>query len=328
MRARPTPLKFGRALATKANHHYIPQFYLRGFSAGVGRQAQVFVFDSDTKKCFTTLVRNIGSKRHFNRVEAEGVSPDHIEEAMAEIEAKIAPHLQQVIEAKAFPSPEHFNSIMNLIALMSVRNPRLRGNMSDFHREIVERVMGMSVSSREIWESQIGQMRESGVRVQEDITYEDMKRFHDDKNYEIVIDQTHLIGLELEMVEPVLEQLSHRSWCFAVAPREHQFITCDDPTVLSWTEKVKQPNPYSPGHGLQNTIVIFALSPELALVGMFEDMPERSDYSPDQVTALNTAIARHSRNQIYASNGNFLLHLKDRLNVRGLDLPRVFLDRT
>lgn len=314
-------------MATKANHHYIPQFYLRGFSAGVGRQAQVFAFDKDTKKSFTTLVRNIGSKRHFNRVDAHGVGPDHIEDAMAEIEAKIAPHLQQVIGARAFPSFEHFSSIMNLIALLSVRNPRLRGNISDFHKEIVERTMSLSLSSKEIWDSQTEQMREGGVSVEEDLTYEDMKHFHDEKSYEVVIDQTHLIGIELQMVDTVLEQLSQRRWCFAVAPEGHQFITCDDPTVLSWNEKVKQPNPYSPGHGLQNTIVIFTLSPDLALIGVFKDMPERLDYLPEQVTALNTAVARHARSQIYASDGNFLLHLKDSQNVRGLDLPRVFLER-
>lgn len=118
--------RLGKTLATKANHHYIPQFYLRGFSAGVGRQAQVFVFDSDTKKSFTTLVRNIGSKRHFNRVEAHGVGPNHLEDGMAEIEAEIAPHLRQVIEAKAFPTHEHFNSIINLMALLSVRSTLAR----------------------------------------------------------------------------------------------------------------------------------------------------------------------------------------------------------
>jgi hypothetical protein len=274
------------------------------------------------------LVRNIGSKRHFNRIEARDLDPNHLEDGLADIEAEIAPHLQQVIEVKSFPSSEHFTSIMNLMALLSARNPRLRGNMRDFHKEIVEKVMGLSVSSEEIWESQNRQMRESGVPVKDNVTYADVKRFHDEKNYEILIDQTHLIGWELQMVEPVLEQLAKRSWCFVSTTKDHQFITCDDPTVLSWTESVQQPTPYSPGHGLQNTMVVFSLSPELALVGLFEDLPERLDYSPDQVTAFNTSVARHSRNQIYARDHDFLLQLKDRANVKGADLPRVFLGRT
>jgi Protein of unknown function (DUF4238) len=314
-------------LATKANHHYVPQFYLRGFSAGSGRQAQIFVFDSDMKKSFTTLIRNIGNKRHFNRIEVHDADPNALEDGLAKIEAEIAVHLQEVIAAKAFATEEHYNSTMNLIAMLSVRNPRLRGNMRDFHVDIVGRVMGLSLSTKERWDSQIEKMRESGVPVKENLNYKDMKRFYEEKNYNIVIDQTHLIGLELKMVEPVLKELSARSWCFACAPEGNQFITCDDPTVLSWTENVKQPNPCSPGHGLQNTIVFFTLSPNSALIGMFEKLPEISDYRSEQVTALNTAVARHSSSQIYARDDGFLLHHKDRPNVRGNELPRVFLGR-
>ena len=85
---------------------------------------------------------------------------------------------------------------------------------------------------------------------------------------------------------------------------------------------------YSPGHGLQNTIVIFTLSPELALVGMFEEGPKELHYSPDQVTAINTAVAQQSQRQIYARDNNFLLDLKDRLNVRGADLRGAFPNET
>lgn len=73
-------------MATKANHHFIPQFYLRGFAAGIGRKAKVFTFDSKSKCTFTTLVRNVGSRRHFFRVEAEGVDSNAVEDAMSEFE--------------------------------------------------------------------------------------------------------------------------------------------------------------------------------------------------------------------------------------------------
>jgi hypothetical protein len=311
-------------MATKANHHYIPQFYLRNFSVGIGRQAQVFVFDSKTKKSFTTLVRNIGSRRNFNRVEAHDVGPNHIEDAMSEIETVIAPHLRQVIEAQSFPSSEHFDSIMSLMAFLSVRNPRLRGKLSDFHKDVVDRIMSLSVSTKEIWESQIKQMRESGVTIKRDIPYEEMKRFHDERNYEIAVDQTHLIGLELKMVEPVLKELSRRKWCFARASEGQPFITCDDPVVLSWTEMIKQPNPWPPGHGLQNTIVMFTLAPELALIGLFESQPDKLALRPEQVVALNTAVARHSEHQIYARDSNFMLRIKNDKLVRGGELTSIF----
>ena len=150
-------------MATKANHHFIPQFYLRGFAEGIGRQARLFTFDRETKRSFTTKVRNVGSTRYFNRVEADGIHPDAVEDGYAEIEAGISTHLVEVIDAQAFPSGKHFNSIINLVANVSVRNPRFRENISGFLEDVAKQVLNVSLSSEEIWSSQLRQMKQNGV---------------------------------------------------------------------------------------------------------------------------------------------------------------------
>ncbi len=310
-------------MATKANHHFIPQFYMRGFADGVGRKAKVFTFDSKTKTTFTTLVRNVGSRRHFFRVEAEGLDPNAVEDAMSEIEAEFAVHLIEVIEARAFPSPEHFNSILNILANVSIRNPRLRGLMEGFHKEVAERITSLALSTEEIWESQMKQMREAGYPVKDGLSYEDMKRFNESKEYDLIIDQTYLIGLEFKMLDPVLECSANRKWCFVSAPEGNQFICSDDPVVLTWVD-ARSKGPYPPGHGLSGTMVLFPLSSDLLLVGAYEDLPEKMLYAPDQVVAANTLIANYSTKQIYARDGSFLIQLHDRGEVKGEDLPEFF----
>lgn len=313
----------GSLLATKANHHFIPQFYLRGFANGIGRKARVFTFDSESKRTFTTQVRNVGSRRHFFRVKAEGVDPNAVEDAMSEIESEFAVHLSEVIIARAFPTSEHFNSIMNILANISVRNPRLRGNMEGFHKDIASRLMGIALSTEEIWESQMRQMREAGYPVKDNLTYEEMKRFNNSKEYDIIIDQTHLIGMEFEMLDPVLACSVRRNWCFVSAPEGDQFISSDDPVVLSWIDGGDK-GFYSPGHGLDGTMVLFPLCSDLLLVGMFEKMPDNMLYTPDQVVAANTLIARYSTKQIYARDGSFLINLRDHKKIRGDDLPKYY----
>ena len=310
-------------MATKANHHFIPQFYLRGFADGVGRKAKVFTFDSDTKTAFVTLVRNVGSRRHFFRIEADGVDPNALEDAMAEIEGQFATHLADVIQAKAFPTPEHYNSVMNILANISVRNPRLRGLMSDFHKEIAEKFSDMVLSSKEIWESQTEKMRRDGYQVNDNLTYEDMKEFHESKNYDIIVDQTHLIQMEFKMLDPVLECSARRNWCFVTAPEGHQYICSDDPVVLSWTDAANK-GPYPPGHGLKGTTVLFPLCSNLLLMGAFEDLPEQMIHTPFQVAATNTHIANYSTKQIYARNGLFMIDLHNKSKVLGKDLPLYF----
>lgn len=310
-------------MATKANHHFIPQFYLRGFADGIGRKAKVFTFDSEIRSTFTTLVRNVGSRRHFFRVEAEGVDPNAIEDAMSNVETEFAVHLAEVIEARAFPTSAHFNSIMNILANISIRNPRLRGVLEDFHKESAEQVMSIALSTEGTWNSLMSQMREAGYPVKDDLTYDDIKRFRDSREYDIIIDQTYLIGIEFQMLDPVLECSAKRNWCFASAPRGSQFISSDDPVVLSWINGSNK-DPYPPGHGLKGTMVLFPLCSDLLLVGAFEDLPEHVHYTLGQVVAANTLIARYSTKQIYARNGLFLINLRDVGDVKGEDLPKFY----
>lgn len=311
-------------MGSKANHHFIPQFYLRGFADGVGSQARLFTFDSETRKSFTTRVRNVGSRRYFNRVEAEGIDPDAIEDAMAEIEGEISVHLAEVVEAERFPSEEHFNSVLNLIANVSVRNPRLRANISAAHKEIARRMMDLSLVTEDTWLREAQKMKESGVPLKQDLTYQDLKDFHEGGEYEIIVDQTYLIGLEIKLTGPILDSLAQRQWCFVSSPEGSDFITSDDPAVLSWTNG-RSRGFYSPGHGMDETQVFFPLTSRLALKGTFEDIPRELSYSPIQVAHANTHVARYCRKQIYARDGSFRLNLAGREDVAGDDLASYIL---
>jgi hypothetical protein len=307
-------------MSNTVNHHFIPQFYLRGFSeAADKRKAQVFVFDQSTRKSFRTLVRNIGARRNFFRIEVEGFDPNHIEDGMAEIEGEIAPLLTEVIEKKSFPSDEHFTSVMLLMGNVAVRNPRFRSMLENLHIKIVSKTMQMSLQDKDRYHFLIRQARENGVPIREDISYDDMKAFIERGNYKIAIDQTYLIGLELGSVPTVVEQLARRNWAFASAPTGSTFTTCDDPVVLAWANE-KDRGPYSPGFGLKGTIVMFPLSPELALIGLFARQTPNLSFRRDEVARMNTSIAKNATNQLYSRDGEFELHTRTVPYTRGKDL--------
>lgn len=179
------------------------------------------------------------------------------------------------------------------------------------------------LASKDRWESQVEAARRGGIPLKDDVTYEDIKTFYESGAIEVVIDQTYLIDLELKGIEPVLRACASRNWCFASAPDGTDFITSDDPVVLTWLDGTIR-GPYSPGHGLQGTILTFSLTPRLALIGVFEDIPEKLNYTQSQVVALNTSIARQATKQIYARDGSFMVHLKDKAYVKGEDLPTQF----
>jgi hypothetical protein len=125
------------------------------------------------------------------------------------------------------------------------------------------------------------------------------------------------------MMEAVLKLLAKRNWCFASASDDSQYITSDNPVVLSWIGD-QQTIPYSPGHASEGTAILFPINPTLLLMGMFEELPEEATHTPFQVAAVNTCIARNSTKQIYARDGSFVVNLKDRNGVRGYDIARHF----
>lgn len=307
-------------MSDTVNHHFIPQFYLRGFSNGADRRkAQVFVFDQSTRKTFTTLVRNIGARRNFFRIDVEGYDPNHVEDGMALIESEIAAHLADVIAAKAFPSDAHFTSVMHLMGNVAVRNPRFRSVNERFHRQIADRMLKMTLQDKDRYTDTVNQALKSGALISGDISYEKMKELIDGGGVEIAIDQSYLIGLELNAVMPVVERLANRSWTFALAAPGTSFATCDDPVVLSWADR-NDCGPYSPGFGLENTIVMFPLSPDLALIGLFAKQPQSRDFSRGQVAEFNTRVAKNTTKQMYARDGVFELHTRIESFIRGKDL--------
>lgn len=310
-------------MATKANHHFIPQFYLRGFADGVGRKARVFAFDFETAKTFKTLVRNVGSKRHFNRIEVANQDPNALEDALAEVETLLANHLEQVIQTRSFPSDEHFNSVMNLYANIHVRNPRLRSVVEGFHQDLAEKISGAILSLEERWTSVTNRMRNDGYVVSPDISYGEMKRFHERKNYDISIDQTYLIGLEVKMLEPVLRACAERRWCLASAPEGQQYICSDDPAILTWFDESNH-GAHPPGHGMKGTAALFPLSSELLLIGAYDDLPSEISHTPEQVTAANTQIARHANTQIYARDEAFAINVGKGITIRGSSLANLY----
>ena len=60
-----------KIISNARNHHYVSQFYLRGFSKN-GKKEKLFVYNKEQKKYFKSNPRNIASKRDFNRISVKG----------------------------------------------------------------------------------------------------------------------------------------------------------------------------------------------------------------------------------------------------------------
>jgi Protein of unknown function (DUF4238) len=112
-------------------HHYVPQMYLTGFA---NDKDQCFVVDASTRKSFTSSTANIAAERDYNTIEVQGVPADALERELAKLEGVIAPGIKCVRETASFgENGKDREDIINLIAILAVRNPRTRNDMGKLY---------------------------------------------------------------------------------------------------------------------------------------------------------------------------------------------------
>lgn len=289
------------------HHHYLSQCYLKGFTKGKAKKSKLCVLDPKGKKVFQTIPRNVGGVRDFNRIDAQGIDQNILESELAKFESQADAELKHLRKSLEF-SGKTRDVILNLIALLAVRSPEGREHMRKFEAEVIERLMSLTLHSKERWESQISKARIDGVDLPGDIKYEDMKEFFDSKQYKIEVAREHHIHMEMVQVEAVVPWLFRRNWTLLLATdRDGPFITSDRPVNLSWKDPMSVPPLYrhSPGFGLTGTEVYFPVSQDLALLGEFDSVDRTIRANERLVAMLNSKTLYSFYNHIYAPTLRF-----------------------
>lgn len=314
---------------TARHHHYLPQCYLRGF-VHHREKPELFVVDGKDGRSFTTSPRKVAQERDFHTVQVDGLAPDALEQALAQVESEIAPALVRIAETRSMKHGDDRILVLNLAALIAVKNPRHREATRGFVEKVGKGVMKLALASRERWETQVRQMKAAGVMsADEDPDYEGMKAFVEEDEYRLNVNTSAHLAWELSAFNEVLPTFLARRWSLLRAPpRTAGFVTCDYPVSLRWSDGAAN-GFYGPGHGLTGTTVAFPVSKEVALIGTFEAPSDvEVDLNEEQVAHFNGHIIAGADRRIFARDGTFRYRSGwSGKWMRGVDLPGEIIGR-
>ncbi|MEH6677287.1 DUF4238 domain-containing protein [Phenylobacterium sp.] len=298
-------------------HRYVPRCYLKGF-ADDRDSPQVYVVDLRRLAAFPSSTRNVAQERDFHSLADTDVEADALEKAFSVFESDVSCALERCVATGTFEDGSDRHYILNLIALIAVKNPRVRANADRFRKRIMKRAIDLAISSPEIWERQMREAKASGfVNPSADTDFKKMRAFVE-QGYDIIISPADHLITEMDIFEEVLPLFFERAWTVLRAPHGTAgFITSDQPVYLMWSDPPalghKRP---PPGFGRRGTMVLFPLAPSMALVGTFEGT-DRVVYATDsQIADFNFAMIENARRQIYAKNADFLYRLEDDAQAR------------
>lgn len=259
------------------HHHYVPQCYLRNFAI----DEQVHVFNSKSQKLFRAAIRNIAGERDLYRLEG-GKDPQLAEKAFGQMEAHIAPILTKIISDQELPpkDSDELISLLSFISTLFVRHPGHIQNIEGFMARVTN--MSLDLIAQNIPAG--GKTLRDGQVVTREKAIEAVKAMEEGR-IKLHIPRDHGVSTSLSSVEKLTETLMSREWCLVVAG-ENSFVTSSKPVMLLWDE-LSMNLKHSPGFGLTDTTVYFAISPTLMMVGKFASVKTKCILDLKGVAGMN-----------------------------------------
>ena len=134
-------------------HHYIPAFYLAGFTTSGSEDDRLHVFDQGQIKSWPSKPRNAGHERDFYAVEVgPDVDPATFEsKVLAPIESEFCHVIRKCVEDERLTEGEDFGVLLNFVAVMATRTPRTRRLVGQITNLLVRSKVQSVVATDEGW---------------------------------------------------------------------------------------------------------------------------------------------------------------------------------
>lgn len=255
-------------------HHYIPQFYLKGFSQD---QEHLHVFDkkaeTDETRFRYQTTQAIAYKKNFYTYETQDQSKETLEGMFSQIEGVAQQAIQKLSHGEQLDK-ELRSYLALFIAFLWVRVPQFKAETLGAQEELHEKMARMMfrVQPKKM-------MRKWAEKEGKEMTDEEIDDLIDfatnPKRSKIKMDfpQNYWIKQMLELGDHFYPYLAITDWQIVHSPTKYGFLTSDNPFILMPSEK---PHPFY-GVGLLTPGVkkIIPLRSDLLLI-----MHEPSD-NPD-----------------------------------------------
>jgi hypothetical protein len=302
-------------------HHYVPRFYLAGFTKSGRKDGLLYVLDKRKRKSWGPVTPSYVAKAtDFYKIDGpQDTDPATIETALSEIESQCAPVIFNIVQQKQLPSGAEFDIFLNFVALMASRVPAIRGAISAGVDELLKHVVRTMLSTEE------GQRRFAqactaggGQADMSDDELKAMKTFADSDEYSVNMDQNWHIGMMLQLGARLVPALAERKWSIWIANDNAPDLICSDrPACLTWC--IPEPGPLPPAFLLPNTAVIMPINRRVVVSGRLEEQPPRSFLDKHDVAIVNRSVLEYAC-QVYSSEAEFEWAMTDELigNATGL----------
>ena len=299
-------------------HHYVPQFYLAGFTQSGTKDGDLYVLDMKRRKQWKSSPANVAHERDYYAIDTGSAADRNaVERVFSMVEGECAAVVQSIIRSRSLPGGRDFDVFLNFVAMMAVRVPHVRNTLNAFTGQIATHWMWHWFNTVEGRQQYTEALRKEGRELAND-EYEATAKLYNEGAFTIGLDQTSNISYVLQMVDVILPLLAERKWTLWFAADGAPDLVCSDlPVLLTWTKPGA--GAYSPAFGTASTTLSIPIDRRIVAVSSFEGQPSFDAMPAVAIAAIN-ALSVKFANQIYSAEAEFVWrkHGKDVVNATDL----------
>lgn len=288
---------------SRIRHHFVSEFYLRGFANDRARPV-LYVVARDGR-AFVTGTRAIAVENNFHTIETDAGDSDVVEKAFADFEGQVSAALARILERQYLGDDDDASLLLFFATLLIIKHPAVRAQTNSATDKMTQMVIRARAGDARAFARHIEEMK-AATDMPEDTDPEVLRQAILSGDYEVALSRNAHLAAEFQNARDLYPLVAGRGWNLVMAGGGH-FITSDRPAVLTW----KNPRESRPtGIGLPGTRILFPLSPVMALIGGFELQTTVFEIDRGDVAKFNGRIILEAHRQVYARDEQFEYHLQ------------------
>ena len=231
----------------KKRHHYIPVFYLNGFT---DKNGCLYIYDKDSKPVFESSPDGIAYENHyFSFMTPHGErDSETVENAIMLLEGKFVRVIKKILNCD-YLTNDDWVVFSFFVASMMVRVPNMKNNIRKATGETIKRTNVFMSSHKENFGRMIKRY-ESDTGKHIGIDVEELRQWaNNPDNYDITVDKEYATGMALSLLEDFAKVFLQMKWAFIKATADYKYVTGDNP--LRYIDPTHNPRSFY-GIGLAN----------------------------------------------------------------------------
>ncbi|MBI5149263.1 MAG: DUF4238 domain-containing protein [Candidatus Omnitrophica bacterium] len=281
----------------KKRHHYIPVFYLNGFT---DKNGCLYVYDKDTKPVFESSPEGIAYENHyFSFMTPHGErDSETVENAIMLWEGEFARIVKKIHDHEDLTDDDYM-VFSFFVASMMIRVPNMRDNIRKATGETIKRMNVFMSSHKENFGRMIKKY-ESNTGRQIGMDVEELRQWmNNPDNYDMTVDKEYATGMALCLLEDLAKGFLNMKWAFLKATDDYKYVTGDNP--LRYIDPTHNPRSfYGVGLANENIEVSLPLSKEICAFGSWKYREGHIQANSQHVKHLNKMTVSASVKFVFA----------------------------